>query len=66
VQPAQLNKRPAHWQLPSLVALDTSSPYLLVHDPADAGKTAHYMLRWVNTRSQPGPWSETVSATIGA
>ena len=48
------------------VALDTSSPYLLVHDPADAGKTAHYMMRWVNTRNQPGPWSETVSATIGA
>jgi hypothetical protein len=47
------------------VALDTSSPYLLVHDPADAGKTAHYMMRWVNTRNQPGPWSETVSATIG-
>jgi hypothetical protein len=48
------------------VALDTSSPYLLVHDPADAGKTAHYLLRWVNTRSQPGPWRETLSATIGA
>jgi hypothetical protein len=48
------------------VALDTASPYLLVHDAADAGKVAHYMLRWVNTRNQPGPWSETVSATIGA
>ena len=46
------------------VALDTASPYLLVHDAADAGKLAHYLLRWVNTRSEPGPWSETVSATI--
>jgi len=27
---------------------------------------AHYMLRWVNTRGQKGPWSETASATIGA
>ena len=33
---------------------------------ADGGKTAHYMLRWENTRGEPGPWSETASATIGA
>jgi hypothetical protein len=46
------------------VALDTASPYLLVHEPTDAGKLAHYLLRWVNTRSEPGPWSETISATI--
>jgi hypothetical protein len=46
------------------VALDTSTPYLLEHDAADAGKLAHYLLRWVNTRSETGPWSETVSATI--
>lgn len=46
------------------IALDTATPYLLVHDAADAGKIAHYLLRWVNTRSEPGPWSETVSATI--
>ena len=32
----------------------------------DANKVAHYMLRWVNTRGEKGPWSETVSATIGA
>ena len=46
------------------VALDTSTPYVLVHEASDAGKLAHYLLRWVNTRSEPGPWSETVSATI--
>jgi len=46
------------------VALDTASPYLLVHEAADAGKLAHYLLRWMNTRSEPGPWSETISATI--
>jgi hypothetical protein len=33
---------------------------------SDAGKTAHYMLRWVNAKGEKGPWSETVSATIGA
>ena len=46
------------------VALDTTSPYLLVHEPADVGKLAHYLLRWMNTRGEPGPWSETLSATI--
>jgi hypothetical protein len=24
------------------------------------------MLRWVNTRGETGPWSETATATIGA
>ena len=35
-------------------------------DGADGGKQAHYMLRWVNTRGETGPWSETATATIGA
>jgi len=47
-------------------ALDTATPYLLQHDPADGGKLAHYLLRWVNSRGEPGPWSETVTTTIGA
>lgn len=46
------------------VALDTASPYLLAHEATDAGKLAHYLLRWMNTRGEPGPWSETLSATI--
>jgi len=33
---------------------------------ADAGQTAHYMLRWLSTRGEAGPWSETASATVGA
>ena len=48
------------------VAMATSGRYVLPHDAADAGKSAHYLLRWVNTRSEHGPWSETLSATIGA
>ena len=32
----------------------------------DGGKTAHYMLRWLSTRGEAGPWSETASATVGA
>lgn len=34
-------------------------------DGADAGKTPHYMLRWVSTTGEKGPWSETASATVG-
>ncbi|MBI9015961.1 MAG: hypothetical protein JEZ07_01745 [Phycisphaerae bacterium] len=49
----------------SFVTLDTASPYIVEYDGADGGKTAHYMLRWVKTNGQKGPWSETVSATIG-
>jgi len=51
----------------TFLALDTASPYLNVfEDGTQFGKIAHYMLRWVNSRNEPGPWSETVSATIGA
>jgi len=35
---------------------------------ADGGKTAAYMLRWVNTggRGEKGPWSEITTATVAA
>jgi len=46
------------------LALDTATPYVAEYDGADAGKTAHYMLRWLSTRGEAGPWSQTVSATI--
>ncbi len=48
------------------VALDTGTPYLLEHKPADASGLATYILRWGNTRNEFGPWSEMVSATITA
>ena len=31
----------------------------------DGNKTAYYMLRWLTTRGEAGPWSQTASATIG-
>lgn len=46
------------------LATDTRTPYVAEYDPADAGKTAYYWLRWENTKGQPGPWSVTASATI--
>jgi len=46
------------------LATDTRTPYVAGYDGAQGGKTAHYMLRWVSTRGETGPWSQTVSATI--
>ncbi len=48
------------------ITLDTASPYIAEYDGAEGGKTAHYMLRWVKSSGEKGPWSETVSATITA
>ena len=50
----------------SFLSLDTASPYIAEYDGTDGGKTAHYMLRWVKSSGDKGPWSETVSATITA
>ena len=50
----------------SFVSKDTASPYTAEFDGGDGGKTAHYMLRWVKTNGDKGPWSETISATITA
>ena len=43
-----------------------NAPYTADYTVTDANKIARYMLRWVNTRGEKGPWSETASATIGA
>jgi len=50
----------------SFLALDTSTPYTVDYPGSEAGENAHYVLRWVSTRGEKGPWSATVSATVGA
>jgi len=57
--PAPVGPRDVHY-----LALDTRTPYTVEFDAADAGKTAYYMLRWMSTRGETGPWSATVSGTI--
>lgn len=47
-----------------LLGIVKKSPHIVEHQSADAGKTAYYNLRWVNSRGEHGPWSETVGATI--
>jgi hypothetical protein len=48
----------------SSLSLDSASPYVAEYDGKEGGKTAHYMLRWVKSGGDKGPWSETVSATV--
>ena len=48
------------------LSIDTRTPHTAEFSGEDGGKTAHYMLRWVATTGEKGPWSETASATIGA
>ena len=45
--------------------VDTSQ-HIAEYDVASGEKTAHYMLRWVKSGGEKGPWSETISATITA
>ncbi len=44
--------------------LDIATPDTAHYEMEDAGKTACYLLRWVNTRGEPGPWPETLATTI--
>ena len=55
---------PAGPEAMHLQAVDRSTPYIMEFDSADAGKTAWWALRWVNTANEYGPWSPTISATI--
>ena len=50
----------------SFPLLSTRTPAATEYDGTDCGNTAHYMVRWLSTRGETGPWSETASATIGA
>jgi hypothetical protein len=47
-----------------LVAVAKKSTVRVAFDGADAGKNAHYLVRWITSRGDAGPWSETASATV--
>lgn len=48
----------------TFVAIDTRTPQIWSFDPSEAGQMGHWVARWVNTRGEPGPWSDVVSATV--
>lgn len=48
------------------LALAVTAPQEAVYPAEAVGQTAHYMLRWLSTTGERGPWSEVCSATIAA
>ena len=50
----------------TLASIDTATPYLYEFEPEDAGKTAYWLLRWVSTRGDVGPFGVLVSAKINS
>ena len=48
----------------TFVTMATSSPAPVPFPGTQGGKKATYLLRWVNTTGDKGPWSNAVSATI--
>lgn len=46
------------------VAEDSASPYLAEYDAADAGKAAHWAIRWENSSGQHVPCSAVTRWTI--
>lgn len=57
-------EKPANPETMPQLAMESRAPHRNDFDPGDEGKTAHYALRWLNTRGQPGPWSPVYSAIV--
>ncbi len=49
----------------TVLALHPRSPFTTEYPGTRANTSAHYMLRWVGTRGDKGPWSSTLTATVG-
>jgi hypothetical protein len=50
----------------TFLTMTTKPSFRATFKPAEGGKTAIYMARWVNTRGEKGPWSELAMATVAA
>jgi hypothetical protein len=48
----------------TFLTLKASTPFLATFEGPDAGKMAHYMIRWRMRDGSTSSWGETVSATI--
>lgn len=56
---------PASVAVARYLATDSATPYVANYEASDSGESANYRLRWANTQNQQGPWSSTVTVTIG-
>lgn len=48
----------------TFLTVDSATPYLAEYDSADAGKMAHYLMRWRMRDGSVGAWADTISVTI--
>lgn len=48
----------------AFLATATRPQFTAEYDGDHSGKTVYYMVRWISNRSQTGPWSQTIAATI--
>ncbi len=46
------------------LALEGRTPYRSDYEPEEVGAKVWLALRWVNTRGEPGPWSEIFAAVV--
>lgn len=55
---------PAGFKECEQAGIDSSTPYLMQFDEADANKTVYYLMRWIAKNGTPGAWSPMFSGTI--
>jgi hypothetical protein len=55
---SNVDVQPANPNDCSDIASATKSPMRVEIDPADRGKKLWFYARWINTREQPGPWTD--------
>lgn len=48
------------------LTLVTRARFTSTFDHAQRGQTATYFARWINTKGEPGPWSNAMTAAIAA
>jgi hypothetical protein len=60
----QRDTPPTRWDELLHSNIDTNSPFTLVFENDQRGKTVYFALRWENTSGKKGPWSEIQSAII--
>jgi hypothetical protein len=45
-------------------SIDMRSPFTMKFEGHDRGKIVYFALRWLNTRGEPGPWTNVISTVI--
>ena len=55
---------PTNPETMAFLAIETRAPYRADFDTTDVGKNVWFALRWLNTKGQPGPWSQIFNSVI--